>query len=121
MQRYHNLYNKFYVGYLSIENAKNLLQLTDEYKKDQRVIVALEKKHSNEIIVTYYIQTARKNLYLYSVEEGRITKEKKDPYGITVTEVFHSNKQMDSSYELTMHQIKVVKKLLKSRFLEEKK
>ena len=121
VQRYHNLYNKFYVGYLSIENAKNLLQLTDEYKKDQRVIVALEKKHSNEIIVTYYIQTARKNLYLYSVEEGRITKEKKDPYGITVTEVFHSNKQMDSSYELTMHQIKVVKKLLKSRFLEEKK
>ena len=122
VQRYHDLYNKFYVGYISIENAKNLLKLTDEYKEDQRVIVALEKKHSDEIILTYYIQTGRKKLYLYTIEEdGRITKEKKDPYGITVTEVFHSNKQMDSSYELNMQNIKVIKKLLKDRFLQGQK
>ena len=121
VQRYHDLYNKFYIGYLSIENAKNLLNLTDEYKEDQRVIVALEKKHSDEIILTYYIQTGRKNLYLYTAEEGRITKEKKDPYGITVTEVFHSNKQMDSSYEFSIQHIKVIKKLLKDRFLQGQK
>ncbi len=121
VQRYHDLYNKFYIGYLSIENAKGLLKLTDEYKEDQRVIVALEKKHSDEIILTYYIQTGRKKLYLYTIEEGKITKEKKDPYGITVTEVFHSNKQMDSSYELSMQNIKVIKKLLKDRFLQGQK
>ena len=121
VQRYHDLYNKFYVGYLSIDNAKDLLKLTDEYKEDQRVIVALEKKHSDEIILTYYIQTGRKKLYLYTIEEGKITKEKKDPYGITVTEVFHSNKQMDSSYELNMQNIKVIKKLLKDRFLQGQK
>ncbi len=121
VQRYHDLYNKFYIGYLSIENAKDLLKLTNEYKEDQRVIVALEKKHSDEIILTYYIQTGRKRLYLYTIEEGKITKEKKDPYGITVTEVFHSNKQMDSSYELSLQHIKVIKKLLKDRFLQGKK
>jgi len=116
IQRYHDLYNKFYVGYLNINDAKRLLNLTDEYKEDQRVVVALEKKHSDEIILTYYIQTGRKRLYLYTIDEGKISKEKKDPYGITVTEVFHINKQMDSSYEMSLANIKVVKKLLKERF-----
>lgn len=116
IQRYHDLYNKFYIGYLNIENARKILHLTEEYKEDQRVIVALEKKHSDEIIVTYYLQTGRKRLYLYTIEDQKIIKEKKDPYGITVTEVFHSNKQMDSSYEMNLMQIKVVKKLLRSRY-----
>lgn len=116
VQRYHDLYNKFYVGYLNIENAKNLLKLEGEYTDTQRVMVALEKKHSNEIVLTYYIQTGRKKLYLYTIEKGKITKEKKDPYGITVTEVFHINKQMDNSYEMNLTHIGVVKKLLKDRF-----
>ena len=114
IQRYHDLYNKFYVGYLSVQNAKELLNLEDEYKEDQRVVVALEKKHSGEIILTYYIQTGRKKLYLYSFDDNnKLSREKKDPYGITVTEVFHTNKQMDRSYELNMTHIKVIKKLLK--------
>jgi len=116
VQRYHNLYNKFYVGYLNIENGKKLLNLTDEYKDDQRVVVALEKKHSDEIVLTYYIQTGRKKLFLYTIEDGKISKEKKDPYGITVTEVFHINKQMDSAYEMSLANVGVLKKLLKERY-----
>jgi len=117
IQRYHDLYNKFYVGYLSIENAKELLNTGDEYAENQRVIIALEKKFSDEIVVTYYIQKARKNLYLYSFDDdGKMSKEKKDPYGITVTEVFHVSKLMDKSYELSMANINTIKKLLKERF-----
>jgi hypothetical protein len=117
IQRYHDLYNKFYVGYLNIENGKKILNLEDNYKDDQRVVVALEKKFTDEIVVTYYIQTARKNLYLYSFDDNnKMTKEKKDPYGITVTEVFHINKQMDESYELSLVNINTIKKLLKERF-----
>jgi len=116
VQRYHDLYNKFYVGYLNIENGKKLLNLTDEYKADQRIIIALEKKHSNEIVLTYYIQTGRKKLYLYNIDNGKVSKEKKDPYGITVTEVFHINKQMDGAYEMTLTNIGVLKKLLKERY-----
>jgi hypothetical protein len=117
IQRYHNLYNKFYIGYLSVENVKNLLNLTDEYKDEQRVVVAIEKKHSDEIVLTYYIQTTRKNLYLYSFDDdGKLSREKKDPYGITVTEVFHINKLMDDKYELSMQNINTIKKLLKNRY-----
>lgn len=116
IQRYHNLYNKFYIGYLSLKNAKELLDISDEYAENQKVVVALEKKFSDEIVVTYYIQKARKNLYLYSFDNGKMSKEKKDPYGITVTEVFHVSKLMDVGYELHMSQIKTIEKLLKERF-----
>lgn len=115
-QRYHNLYNKFYIGFMSIEESKALLNLTEEYPSEQRVVVALEKKHSDEIVLTYYIQKTRKNLYLYSFDNGTLSKEKKDPYGITVTEVYHINKVMDESYKLDMSNIKVIKKLLRSEF-----
>ncbi len=122
VQRYHDLYNKFYVGFLSIKDVKNLLNLKEgEYAEEQRVVVALEKKHSNEIVVTYYIQTTRKNLYLYSFNDGKVVKEKKDPYGITVTEVFHINKLMDESYLLNMSQVHTIKKLLKERYKRDSK
>ena len=118
IQRYHDLYNKFYIGYLLLPDAKKILNLKEgEYKDDQRVVVALEKKHSDEIVLTYYIQTTRKNLYLYSFDDhGKESKEKKDPYGITVTEVFHINKLMNDKYELNLQNINTIKKLLKERF-----
>ena len=120
IQRYHDLYNKFYVGYLTIESARELLGLTEEYAPEQRVVVALEKKHSDEIILTYYIQKTRKNLYLYSFDDdGKMTKEKKDPYGITVTEVFHINKLMNEKYELNIANVNTIKKLLKERYLRD--
>lgn len=121
VQRYQDLYNKFYIGYAPVEALKDMLELKDEYKEGQRVIIAIEKKHSDEIVLTYYIQTARKNLYLYSFDDdNKLSREKKDPYGITVTEVFHISKQMDEKYNLEMTQIKTIKKLLKERYLTEK-
>ncbi len=117
IQRYHDLYNKFYIGYMNVEDVRTLLQLDQTYSQTQKVVVALEKKHTDEIVVTYYIQKARKNLMLYSFDkEGKITKEKKDPYGITVTEVFHITKQMDEKYLLTPSHIKTISKLLKERY-----
>ncbi|MFA6192112.1 MAG: hypothetical protein WC665_07140 [Sulfurimonas sp.] len=119
VQRYHDLYNKFYIGYMSVLEAKNLLNLDETlYGEGQRVVVAIEKKHSDEIVLTYYIQTARKKLYLYSFENDVMSKEKKDPYGITVTEVYHIDKIMDESYKLSMANINMIKKLLKDKFDE---
>lgn len=116
-QRYHDLYNKFYIGYLTLEDAKQILDLGNtKYDINQKIIVALEKKYTDEIVLTYYIQTARKNLYLYSFGENNVmSKEKKDPYGITVTEVYHISKIMDANYLLTLQNISVIKTLVKQR------
>lgn len=115
-QRYHDLYNKFYIGYVEASYMRQELNLDDSIEDKHRVVIAIEKKHSDEIIITFYVQLSRKNLYLYSYDDGKIVKEKKDPYGITVTEVFHINKMMDNSYELSVSNIKTIKKLLKERY-----
>jgi hypothetical protein len=115
-QRYHDLYNKFYIGYATVKELKGELNLDDNYNDEHRVVVAIEKKYTDEIVVTYYIQLTRKNLYLFSYDDGKISKEKKDPYGITVTEVYHINKMMDDAYKLTNSNIKTIKKLLKERY-----
>ena len=115
IQRYHNLYNKFYIGFCSIETFQKFLQFDGKrYDASQRVIVAIEKKHSNEIVLTYYIQTSRKDLLLFSFNESNeLVSEKKDPYGITVTEVFHINRFMDEKYQLSFKNLKTIEKFLK--------
>ncbi|MBU1216151.1 hypothetical protein KJ870_05930 [bacterium] len=118
IQRYHDLYNKFYIGYMNIQDVKHLLKLNEnECNGEQMVVVALEKKHSDEIVLTYYIQKTRKILYLYSFnDENEVVKEKKDPFGITVTEVYHISKMMDTSYELKIEDITMIEKSLRERF-----
>lgn len=116
VQRYHDLYNKFYIGYVLASEMREELSLDRSIKDDHKVIVALEKKHSDEIVVTYYVQQTRKILFLYSYDDsGKIVKEKKDPYGITVTEVYHVNKMMDEHYFLNRTHIETIKKLLEEK------
>ena len=87
-----------------------------DLKNDMPVVVALEKKHSDEIIITYYIQHSRKKLDFISFDTQDVMSiEKKDPYGITVTEVYHITKMMDQSYLLTAQNINTIKKLLQQR------
>ncbi len=116
VQRYQNLYNKFYIGFVDAKDVRAQLSLDDKCADEHRVVVALEKKHSDEIVVTYYVQYTRKSLFLYSIEDNKVSKEKKDPYGITVTEVYHINKMMDDSYRLSCANIKTIKKLLSERY-----
>lgn len=116
IQRYHDLYNKFYIGYIDAAELRDELNLDSSYKDNHRVIVAIEKKHTDEIVLTYYIQLTRKSLYLFSYDDGKIVKEKKDPYGITVTEVYHISKMMDEKYKLDMSNLNTIKKLLQDRF-----
>ncbi|QOY53665.1 hypothetical protein HUE87_07015 [Candidatus Sulfurimonas marisnigri] len=115
-QRYLDLYNKFYVGFINAIDVRDELGLDSKYSDTQRVVVAIEKKHTNEIVVTFYVQLTRKNLYLYSFDDNKVVKEKKDPYGITVTEVYHIDKMMNDEYKLNNSNIKTIKKLLRERF-----
>jgi hypothetical protein len=116
VQRYHDLYNKFYIGYIDASEVREELGLDKSYKDDHRVMVALEKKHTDEITLTYYIQQTRKILYLYSYDDNnKIIREKKDPYGITITEVYHISKMMDEKYKLNASNLVMIRKLLEER------
>lgn len=67
IQRYHDLYNKFYIGFLNIEEARQIIDLEGDYSADQRVVVAIEKKHTDEIILTYYLQKKPVKYYIYII------------------------------------------------------
>jgi hypothetical protein len=121
VQRYHDLYNKFYIGYVDASEVREELNLDKSLEDDHRVIVAIEKKHSDEITLTYYIQQTRKILYLYSYDDNnKIIREKKDPYGITITEVYHISKMMDEKYKLNASNLATIKKLLEETRTEAK-
>jgi hypothetical protein len=121
VQRYHDLYNKFYIGYVDASEVREELSLDKSLEDDHRVIVAIEKKHSDEITLTYYIQQTRKILYLYSYDDNnKIIREKKDPYGITITEVYHISKMMDEKYKLNASNLATIKKLLEETRTEAK-
>ena len=116
-QRYHDLYTKIYLGYMSASEFKKIVAV--EIKDEQQVVVALEKKHSDEIVLTYYIQYSRKKLdYLSFGDDNKIVIERKDPFGITVTEVYHIAKFMDQNYLLSANNIKTISKLLHESFIK---
>lgn len=48
VQRYHDLYNKFYIGYVDVLEMRDELDLDGSYSDDHRVVVAIEKKHSED-------------------------------------------------------------------------
>ena len=115
-QRYHDLYTKIYLGYMNASEFKKIIDI--DINDEQKVVVALEKKHTDEIVLTYYIQYSRKKLdYLSFDESNQLSIERKDPFGITVTEVYHITKFMDENYVLSANNIKTIKKLLLNSFL----
>lgn len=114
-QRYHDLYAKIYLGSMRASEFQKVVAI--DIKEEQEVIVALEKKHSDEIVLTYYIQYSRKKLdYLSFSDENKLVVERKDPFGITVTEVYHIAKFMDESYLLSANNIKTISKLLRENY-----
>lgn len=115
-QRYHDIYTKVYVGYLSVDDFKTLApDLGWEGSNASRVIVAIEKDHSGGYFLTYFIRHASKKLDNVTIGAGGSKVTKKDPFGITLTEMNHLDKVMDTSFYLTLEQhqrlAKVVDKL----------
>ncbi len=115
-QRYHDIYTKVYVGYLSVDDFKTLApDLGWEGSNASRVIVAIEKDHSGGYFLTYFIRHASKKLDNVTIGATGSKVTKKDPFGITLTEMNHLDKVMDTSFYLTLEQhqrlAKVVDKL----------
>lgn len=101
-QRYHDIYTKVYVGYLDVEDFKPLApELSWEGSKASRVVVAIEKDHSGGYFLTYFVRHGAKKLDNVTITPSGVKTEKKDPFGITLTEMNHLDRVMDESFRLT--------------------
>lgn len=98
-QRYHDIYTKVYVGYVSIEDFRAIAPDLDlEGSGAKRAIVAIEKDHSGGYFLTYFLRHGAKKLDNVTIVEGVSKTVKKDPYGITLTEMNHLDRVMDESF-----------------------
>lgn len=104
-QRYHDIYTKVYIGFLSVVDFKELSPgLSWEGSKAERVIVAIEKDHSGGYFLTYFIRHASKKLDNVTLGDEGPKVVKKDPYGITLTEMNHLDKVMGAEFVLSKQQ-----------------
>jgi len=110
--RYIDLFTKVYFGYMDKRDFETMYPEVPNVT--QKVVVSIEKDHTGALLLTYFMQHSRKKLDNVIIKNEKATVAKKDPYGISVTEVFHVLRIMDDSYRLSIKNIRVVDKLLRS-------
>lgn len=114
-QRYHDIYTKIYIGYLSVPDFLSMASdLHFENSSAKRVIVAIEKDHTGGYFLTYFIRHSGKKLDNVTLVNGVSKVVKKDPLGITLTEMNHLDKMMDESFALTLDQYQKIESTLKT-------
>ena len=112
VSRYHNLYTKIYIGYMEPDEFRRMFPKVPASQAD-KVFVALEKEHSDELTLTYFMRHSRKHLdNITTNKKGEVSIAKKDPFGITVTEVAHISKMLNPSFRLTADEIETIEKRL---------
>lgn len=115
-QRYHDIYTKVYVGYLSVDDFKTLApDAKFEGSNASRVIVAIEKDHVGGYFLTYFARHSSKKLDNITLSGSSVRTEKKDPFGITLTEMNHLDKVMDESFVLSLSDLRILEEKIKNQ------
>lgn len=110
--RYVDLFTKVYLGYM---DGKDFEKMYPEVPNvTEKVVVSIEKEHTGCLVLTYFMQHSRKKLDNIVIKNGKASVQKKDPYGISVTEVFHVLRIADESFKLSIKNINVAEKLLRT-------
>lgn len=112
-QRYHDIYTKVYIGYVSIDDFKRIAPgALSESSNAARAVVAIEKDHSGGYFLTYFVRHSAKKLDNVTVVNGVNKIVKKDPFGITLTEMNHLDKMMGNEFALNIDQHDRLEKLI---------
>lgn len=115
-QRYHDIYTKVYIGYLSVDDFKTLApDAKFEGSNASRVVVAIEKDHVGGYFLTYFARHSSKKLDNITLSGSTVRTEKKDPFGITLTEMNHLEKIMDESFVLSLPELRILEEKIKNQ------
>lgn len=107
VQRYHDLFVKIYIGYMEPETfAERFPKVRNPNRA--RVYVAIEKEHTGRYILNFFLSHSRKNLELITEKNGNPHSVKKDPYGVTVTEIAYISNVVTEAHRLCAADIETV-------------
>ncbi len=113
VQRYHDLFVKIYVGYMEpVEFSKLFSSISNE--NNSRVYVALEKDHNGGALTHFYLPHSRKNLEIITLKNGKLHSAKKDPYGVTVTEISYIKNVVKQRHSINFLEAKKVLEIAES-------
>lgn len=116
VQQYHDLFVKVYIGYMEPDafaerfpNVKN--------PNEARAYIAVEKEHNGHYVLNFFLSHSRKNLELITERNGQVQRIKKDPFGVTVTEIAYISNVVKPFHALTSEQIDTInRKIEKETF-----
>jgi len=110
-RRFHDLYTKVYIGTMTAKEFK--LLYPDAPHCDPFVYVAIEKDPmTGDSFLTYFHFKGRKNLDNIRIKDGHPTVTKKDPMGITVTELTHLSRVIHPSHQFTHKQVQLLQQTI---------
>ena len=110
--RYIDLFTKVYIGYMDKKDFQDMYPTVPDVT--EKVAVSIEKEHTDRLILTYFMQYSRKKLINIVIKDEKPTIVKKDANGISVTEVFHILRSIEKKYKISIKEIEIVEKLLRS-------
>ena len=105
------LFTKFYIGYME---AKEFQEMVPELKIDlpERIFVGVEKEHTGVYSLMYFLPHSRKKLDYVSLLGDKMSIAKKDPFGITVTEIAYIKEVILDRDKLSIRNIELIKSIL---------
>ena len=107
VQRYHDLFVKIYIGYMEPDAFKARFP-TVANPNSARVYIAIEKEHTGSYVLNFFLSHSRKNLELITERDGKPHSVKKDPYGVTVTEISYISNVVKPQHALTSSQVDTI-------------
>lgn len=114
VQRYHDLFVKVYIGYLEPDTFAERFPGVPN-PNAARAYVAIEKEHNGGYIFNFFLSHSRKNLELVTEKPHGASVVKKDPYGVTVTEIAYISNVVKPRHQLSNTDINTLIHILKKK------
>lgn len=121
IQRYFEIYSKFYVGHISSEIFVQILQymnvedISEDIPlnniQDDMIMVTIEKTKESFILI-YYLKIVGDKLKKLEINGKRLTVSNKDPKGFTAAETKFIRYIFKKSYKFSFENIKSIKKVI---------
>lgn len=118
IERYFEIYSKFYIGHVDADTFVKLLQymnistITEDIPltniQDDQIVVTIEKTKESYALI-YYIKIIGDKLKKLELNDTTLTVSNKDPKGFTAAETKYIRYIFKKSYKFTFDDIKSIK------------
>ncbi|MGB5868010.1 MAG: hypothetical protein WBG69_09090, partial [Arcobacteraceae bacterium] len=121
IQRYFEIFSKFYIGHVTSETFVQLLQymnienISEDIPlnniQDDMIVVTIEKTKESYTLI-YYVKIVGDKLKKLELNGTTLTVSNKDPKGFTAAETKYIRYIFKKSYKFSFENIKSIKKVI---------